>query len=288
MTPQEAAQSFLEEIGISQLPVIPRAICNQLGIVYREQSLKSIDGMLIIFESGASLISVNTSIPELGRKHFTGAHELGHFCMDAYDQSEFHCTREDIENFRKQILPMELRANQFAAELLMPVSLFGALVDGHEPEWDYIKQLAEHCHTTWLATARRFIDITDLACVLIVSKNRSVSWFHPSKKFRAYIDMDSRLISPCTMANLAHQGQIPPDNFELVKADNWVSGRGVTPSTEVLEWTLPRNSYGQVLTLLLDEDGIGGWGKEEYEEDEDDEVSTEWELPTLHKSRRKR
>ncbi len=291
MTPEEEARNLLEELGIDDLPIIPKEICNTLGIVYVEEPLKSVDGMLVVNNAqGRSLISVNATIPEQGRKYYTAAHELGHLCMDALEQNEFYCTRDDIESFRKQSQPMELRANKFAAELLMPTFLFQRLVNKQDPDWDYIKAVAtDKSQTSLLATAKRFVDLTDHACVLIMSKNRILSWFHPSKTFKAYIDMDSRLVSPNTVAHLVHEGGTPPNNYEVVKADNWVAGRGVTPRTEILEWTLPMNSYGQVLTMLLDEEGIGGWAKIEYEDDrEDDECSVEWEPMTFRKSKRKR
>lgn len=287
--PEATARNFLEEIGINELPIIPKLICEQLEIIYVEQVLKSIDGMLIIDERGNGLISINSLIPERGRKHFTGAHELGHFCMDSLEQKEFCCTREDIENFRKEIQPMELRANRFAAELLMPALVFQDLINDRDPDWDYIKDLAEMCQTSLSATAKRIIDLTaNPACVLIVSKNGVISSFHPSKTFKAYIDMDSRVLSASTIAHRVHQGQMPPNNYEVVKADNWVSGRGVNAQTEILEWTLPMNSYGQVLTILLDEDGIAGWEKPEDQDYEEDECSSDWEPPTFRKSKRKR
>ena len=117
----------------------------------------------------------------------------------------------------------------------------------------------------------------------IVSENCLVSWFQASTMFSAFIDMDSKILSPYCFAYHTSKRSIPPNEFESVKAAAWVSGKGVKPHTEILEWTLPLNSYGQVLTLLLDEEGIGGW-----EEDDDDENEVEWEPPTFHKSRRKR
>jgi len=64
-----------------------------------------------------------------------------------------------------------------------------------------------------------------------------------------------------------------------------VSGRGVKSYTEILEWSLPVNSYGHVLTFLYDEEGIAWW-------DEDDDVDKgaeiEREPPTFHKSKRKK
>ncbi len=285
MTPEQEARNFLEELGICKFPIIPKELCDKLGIRYVEEPLRSIEGALVIGALGNSLITVNSTTPEPGRRHFTAAHELGHLCMDSMEQNEFGCSKEDIETFRKQIDPMELRANRFAAELLMPTFLFQGLVDDHDPDWDYIKGSTSDTQTTLMATAKRFLDLTSQACILIVSKNRAISWFNPSTSFKAYIDMDNRVISPNTIAYSVHQGETPPNSYEVVKADNWVTGRGVTPHAEILEWTLPMNSYGQVLTILLDEEGIDGWEKAEYVEGRDDEVSTEWEPMTFHKSK---
>lgn len=286
MTPEDEARKFLDELGITELPVIPKNICHKLNISYHEDPLKSIDGLLIVDpHTGCGLISVNAFIAEQGRKNFTGAHELGHLCLDTYSQSKFFCSRETIESFNPKIQPIELRANHFAAELLMPKFIYQELVDARDPGWDHIKELTTISQTTLTATARRFIDLTDHACVLIVSEGGMISWFHKSEEFRPYVQMEDRVVSPDTIAYTAFQGSKPPNCFECIKADNWLSGRGVQPHTEILEWTLPMNSYGQVLTLLFDEEGIEGWDEDEYGDDYDD---VEWEPPTFHKSKRKK
>ena len=47
MIPEVEAQKLLEELGITELPVIPKDICRQLGINYCEKALKGIDGFLL-------------------------------------------------------------------------------------------------------------------------------------------------------------------------------------------------------------------------------------------------
>jgi len=59
----------------------------------------------------------------------------------------------------------------------------------------------------------------------------------------------------------------------------------VKPYTEILEWSLPVNSYGQILTLLYDEEGIAGWDEDD---DVDEGAEVEWEPPAFHKGKRKR
>ncbi|MFX0199032.1 MAG: ImmA/IrrE family metallo-endopeptidase [Candidatus Hodarchaeota archaeon] len=283
MISESEAIRLLEELGITKLPIIPQDICATLNILYLEEEFKCIDGVLIISPSGKTLIGVNSAIREPGRKNFTYAHEIGHLCMHSQDQSEFYCSRDLIGSFKSKIHPSELEANRFAAELLMPRFIYEQLVRVREPGWDTIKELASLSQTTLTATAKRFMDLTDHACALIISEKRIISSFHPSKEFRAYIDPG--IVSTETIAYSAFRGSQPPDNFEGVKADNWLSGRGVRPHTEILEWTLPINSYGQVLTLLFDEEGIQGWEEDGYLDDEDD---VQWEPPTFHKSKRKK
>ena len=286
MTPEAEATSLLEELGICQLPIIPEEICRRLDIHYREDPFKDLDGALILNPStGVGIICVSSLVVEQGRKNFTVAHELGHWCMDSLEQNTFLCPRGVVESFKPVITPVELRANEFAAKFLMPRFVFQPLVDCRRPGWNQVKELAALSQTTLTATAIRFMDLTDEACCLIVSQAGKIGWFRKSRDFRPYIQMDNRLLSPGTVAYAVSRGDAPPDRFEDVKADNWVSGKGVKPYTEILEWSLPMNPYGQVLTLLYDEEGIVGW---EEEEEVDEDEAPEWEPPTFHKSRRKR
>ena len=281
MTPQTEAIKLLEELDITTLPIIPQDICRRLSIGYREDTLKDLDGLLIIHpSSGYGIIGVNALIAEEGRKNFTGAHELGHWCLDCLEQTTFYCSREFIESFRPAIPPLELRANEFAAELLMPRFIYQDLVNARDPGWEDIKELSIISKTSLTSTARRFIELTDEACCLIISQAGKISWFLKSEEFRPYIQYS--FLSQDAIAYTVFKGAKPPDRIEDVKADNRLSGLGVKTYTDVLEWSLPINSYGQVLTLLYDEEGIAGWDQDEY--DDDDEV--EWEPPTFHKSKK--
>jgi len=286
MNPEEEAHKLLEELGITTLPVIPKELCPRLDIHYAEEPLKGFDGFLIMVHSasGDSVIGVNALIAEQGRKNFTAAHELGHYALDSLDQSLFRCSRETIESYNPNIEPLELRANRFAAELLMPRFIYQPLVDKRDAGWDEIKELSAMSQTTLTSTAIRFVDLTSEPCCLVASQAQRTAWFRPGKEFRPYIQFG--LLARNTAAYAAFHGISPPNYFAEIKADNWLTGRGINPSAEILEWSLPMNSYGQVLTLLYDEKGLAGWQDEGYEDEEDEEV--EWEPPTFHKSRRKR
>lgn len=287
MVPELEAKKLLEELGIESLPISPKKICEILDIYYKEDSFKGFEGTLVVNPS-LSYIGVNSGIKENTRKNFTCAHELGHYCMDVdTPEAEFSCSKDDVETFKKSIQPMELRANIFASELLMPRFLYKELVDAHDPSWDNIKKLAQISQTSLTASAKRYVDLTEHACVLIVSVDGKILWFNKSKYFSFYPNMEDRVVPYNTHAYSAFKGKLPPDDFDTMRIEDWFCEARVNSDAEILEWSLPMNSYGQVLTLLWDENGLEEDNEEEYCSDEDG-AGPEWEPPTFHKSKRKR
>ena len=280
------AKALLDQLKIRSLPIDPYDICERVGILVKEDDCEGYTGMLLVVGEKA-LISVKSSIREQSRKRFTVAHELGHYNIPEHladGRTYFKCTDKDLDTFDKKG-NLESEANEFGAELLMPTFIYQELVNARKPGWDNIKELAVISQTSLTSTAIKFVDLTDYACALIVSERRMISWFHKSKEFNAYVQMEGRFVSPGTIAYSIFRGSAPPDYFEAVKADNWLSGRGVKPHTEILEWSLPINSYGQVLTLLFDEEGIQEWEEDDFEDDDDD---VKWDPPSFHKSKRKK
>jgi Zn-dependent peptidase ImmA (M78 family) len=288
MNPKREAINFLEELGVNSLPIVPKKICTQLDILCQEKVLNTLDGVLILDQSLHGAIIVNSLIQEEGRKSFTVAHELGHYCMDSMDSKEFQCSRGTIGPLNGHIPEQELRANEFAAELLMPEFIYKKLVSNYDPGWDTIRILADTSQTSLLATVSRFIELTDESCALIISEGSGIKRFVKSKSFDLYIDMDSRLVPNGTPTYFALHGEMVDDRFESVRADNWVTNRNISKFAEVLEWALPMNSYGQVLTLIYDEENIAESEEDDSEQNRSDDEVWPWEPPTFHKSRRKR
>lgn len=66
-------------------------------------------------------IMVNSGIDNMGRKHFTIAHELGHYFLSHHlKQNAFYCSGEKIVEEGAWKDPIEQEANYFASCLLMP------------------------------------------------------------------------------------------------------------------------------------------------------------------------
>ena len=142
MNPADEARNFLEELGQNKLPIVPREICRQLKIEYGEYPFHGFEGTIQLFQDGRVFVGINTNIREAGRKNFTCAHELGHYCMDLFELGSVACRNTEIESFGRSTKPTELRANQFASELLFPRHLLPSDLKTTDPDWKAIRKLA--------------------------------------------------------------------------------------------------------------------------------------------------
>lgn len=91
-------------------------------IKYKEVKSENTDfvGALTKIKNQA-YIFVNKDIDNIGRKHFTIAHELGHYFLSHNLHSNLgFCTNNDIAEEEYQKNPIEREANYFASCLLMP------------------------------------------------------------------------------------------------------------------------------------------------------------------------
>lgn len=291
------AQQFLEDLGINSYPIDPLTICKQLGIHVFKENFDGLEGVLL-FNGKKAAIGLNRNQGLYTREKFSVAHELGHFAMDIKFGTEqvFKCTKSMIENFDKS-KEIELRADRFASELLLPSNHVNSLLKNHDPSWTLIKDVATKFEVSLLPAAIKFINHTSKSCCIVISKDNKILFYRPSKEFRYGMQMDSRILSENCFAYNTMNGNSIPDHFETIAADNWISGRKVTKDSEIYEWSLPLNSYGVVMTLLWD-DGL-------VESDEDSSPTEihsggdglgnysyggvnnfPWEPPSFHKKKR--
>lgn len=295
--PEEAASLLLEDLGIDSYPINPLEICSTLGIHVFEESFDGIEGVLL-FDGSKASIGLNKTQTYLPRKKFSVAHELGHFSMDInYGETKiFKCSKKMIETFDKTD-NMELRADQFASELILPSKLVRPFFNKKEPSWEIVKEVSNQFEVSLLPASIKFINTTNLSCCLVVSSQNQIKFYRPSKKFRYSMQMDSRILSSLTFAHAAMAGNPIPDDFSAISADNWISGINVSADSEIYEWSLPLNSFGTVLTILWDNDSVSVETEtytknNSYDEDEknysyDGVDNFPWEPPTLGRSKKR-
>jgi Zn-dependent peptidase ImmA (M78 family) len=105
----------------SELPIEPESVCQFLGIEYRRRSMHSlVDGLYYQTHNGIAYIVVNRECHQYGRMRFTAAHEIGHHLICRATRAK---CRHYLDCCQTAHSPVEVAANRFAAELLMPKTL---------------------------------------------------------------------------------------------------------------------------------------------------------------------
>ena len=292
---ERCANQFLDDLGINIFPINPFEICASQDISVFQENFDGIDGVLL-FDGDRAAIGINSRQTYPKRRNFSVAHELGHLNLDVTlgEKKKFTCSSKMIESFDNKN-SIELRADRFASELLMPIRMVENHFNPKEPCWNSIQQVSNDFDVSLMASAFKFINISTISCCLIVSKSGQIQFYRPSNGFRYSLQMtDSRIIAEETFAYKSRKSQNVPNNFDIVSANSWIAGHKVTKNSELLEWSLPLNSYGQVLTLLWDDETVEVDNDEERVDSESYYIEDKsysyggafnfpWEPPTLGK-----
>jgi len=254
----EDAKQLLLDLSLYRVPINPVEICGRLDIVYDEQPYEGFDGTLIV-SGEKQLIGVSSKIKDAGRKAFTCAHELGHAHYDLNIAKTFHCTRDDVGHGKQKLDEKEVRANEFASELLMPRDLFLAEIQKKEPSWDLLKGLSKTFQTSLQATANRFVKLTYHTCWLVVVKDGVLHRFTKAD----HNDFAPHLKKSFKPPKTASSGFI--ETF----AESWLYAGRKTKNKKLFYCAMPENQYGECPVLLWDRGNV--LQNEEYQRDEFDE-----------------
>lgn len=125
-----AAQRILGEHGIKAPPVPVERIIKAHNLILEFSPLEDeISGMAYI-KDGVGIIGIN-SLHHPNRQRFSMAHELGHHILHADDlRKAVHVDKAIFRNQEssKATDPLEIAANAFAAELLVPREMLAGMV----------------------------------------------------------------------------------------------------------------------------------------------------------------
>ena len=218
------------------------------GVVVMEGRLDSADARLIR-KGSKGLVRIKEDIPEVGRKRFAIAHELGHWLLHKAISQIVFCTSEDMIARYKGSVP-EIEANYFAAELLMPERLYREKMGGADPSTTLLRDLTDYFQTSLTATAVRMVEVADDSRAIVVTKNGVIQWWRASERFDGFwIDAKTEA-SPNTVAGAYFRGQRMTPTAEKVNGEEWLGERASHVAEELYELAIPMDRYGQVLSLL--------------------------------------
>lgn len=111
------------------------------------------------------------------RQRFSAAHELGHWMFDRGQVSYLSCEEAVFFQQWSKFNP-ETRANRYASDLLMPVTMFKPRAVKYPViDFNTVKALCTTFGTSLTATAIRLVEHGPLPAMLICSHGNKIVWF---------------------------------------------------------------------------------------------------------------
>lgn len=244
-----AAFQIIQSLGMSSpLEVSLEDIAMSRGVLVMDGNLEGAEARLVR-KGDRGIIRVKQGISEIGRRRFALSHELGHWELHK-NQSQWNaCSENELHDYTNSNL--EIEANAFAAELLMPTSLFRPRCESEEPSLNLLKRLADEFQSTLTATAIRFVEEIRQPCMVIFSKDGVVQWWRKSDKSDGlWIEKNWALKKEsdaweCTQGRMAESSK-----FEFVEPETWFNEEVCVRTERVYEQSMRLGRYPTVLTLL--------------------------------------
>jgi hypothetical protein len=166
---------LLKELGITEPDEIDiEAIAFHCSATVRYSSLTGCAAR-IVGNGNNAIITVDSASPR-PRQRFSAAHELGHWM---YDRGKASLSCQEAQFIREwSASNPEARANRYASELLLPVTLFvpfaktlGAV------DFTAVRKLAQAFTMSLTATAIRLVEYGPLPAMLVCYSGEGREWF---------------------------------------------------------------------------------------------------------------
>jgi Zn-dependent peptidase ImmA (M78 family) len=248
--PEQLVQEILRQNPSIEFPIPVEELARLAGIT-KIEALQSegFEGTLITNATksqGAIFYSARSPRP---RQRFTIGHELGHFLLPWHRKTNFQCTTQDIVAAKSE---WEIEANRFAAELLMPASI----VKDRQREWRdaelrHMLSLRDEAATSLEAAARRFVELSDIPCAIVFSKDNTVRYWVKSDSFPR--GLRAKKGNPLPTKSAACQATSDPEDWSEISAFWWLGASSRDDDPEVIyEQTLVQEQGHKVTLLTLE------------------------------------
>jgi Zn-dependent peptidase ImmA (M78 family) len=217
------AEVLLHSLGITEPSEIDvEAIAYHCGCVVKYRTL---DGCAarIIGVGDKAVISVDKSSPR-GRQRFSIGHELGHWISDR-GAVLFECDKANLRKPWSRELNPEDRANEFAANLLLPAYLLTPCLEKQPLTFKAVNDVAGHFTVSRTAAAIRVVELGTSPAMLICHSKRGREWFAASPGVEGHLWPFDQL-SPDTDAYEILHGGLGSGRSQMVDADDWIDHHG--------------------------------------------------------------
>ncbi|XWV17680.1 MAG: ImmA/IrrE family metallo-endopeptidase [Gemmatimonas sp.] len=259
---RRAARDVLAELGISNYPVEPAVIANakQLPVEYNDGFPEGVYGAL--WRSGNAFgIIVSNECPTAGHRRFTLAHELGHYHLDGHVEQLFRggdgLAPSLAGHFRGRKDPIEVEADAFAGELLVPTPFARSLLDGPSVGMRGVLRLRDAFDVSLSCAAIRYAQLADEPLVVVLSKDGVVEWTARSEALWAQggwarrpwkQEWVPRRSGTRRLAGDAARRRTGADDSSELLACEWCEG--APPSAVAVEEAIGLGIFDRILTIL--------------------------------------
>jgi hypothetical protein len=243
-TPYRAPTLLLRELGISEPSEINiEAVAQYCGATVVYEPLDGCSAR-IIGKGDRAIITVD-SRSQRPRQRFSAAHELGHWAWDR-GKIGFACTEQTFNKEWKSV-NAEQRANDYAADLLLPDFLFIPRAVKREMTFATVEDLTRQFETSMTATAIRLVRVGSFPAMVVWSEDGERKWFirGPDVPSSVWPKEQPRRD---TLAYDLFQGKSVAKRPLEIYADSWIDHKAAH-SHSICEDSI-KVGAGQVLTLL--------------------------------------
>lgn len=245
----ELCRGLLDDSGNGSVsPVNLDLIVNFLKIPVICMSLDTCDGLILRNRHGACIV-LNSLVTYLPRLRFTLAHEIGHFLLHENLGLDYS-TAQDLWS-SKQKVAAEREADEFAARLLMPRHLFGIDMLNVSVSAKVIAEKMKQFEVSLPAALYRWLSLTNLPSVVVVSKQNQVHHFKRSESaIHLWLEDMAEVPIESTAWNCSDSLDEACKMSPLITdAENWFRDFRPSYSREIFEQSFVTAS-GIVYTLL--------------------------------------
>jgi hypothetical protein len=217
-----SAEQLLVELGItSPTDIDIEAIAQYCGATVVYEPLEGCEARILGIGDRA-VITVNESSSRK-RQRFSAGHELGHWMHDR-GRASFAC--DDVVFHREwSRRNTETRANEYSADLLLPVSIFKPLARDREITITTTRELATAFETSLTATAIRMVEHGSFPSMVVCNGPRGRLWFKRGPSIPENLWPTDR-VGPSTVAFDILRGDAPPGKAVDVNASAWFDSEG--------------------------------------------------------------
>jgi hypothetical protein len=188
---RRVANEVLSRLSIQSYLVDPDAIAVQLGL-----SIHDISGFpphcfgALSLVDGKFRILVSDVCPTVGHRRFTVSHEVGHAAIDEHFDAMQWVAQGSSQiafsegHYRSAKNPVEVEADHFASELLLPERWARPVVDAQPVGIKAIRDLADQFQASLSCAAVRYAQFSAAPVVVVLTRGDSVEWVAASREVR--------------------------------------------------------------------------------------------------------